>query len=49
VSRPGLDVEGILEARTAAQDPIDWGFLTRWAEAWGIAQRLEPYRRRFRT
>lgn len=42
------DVEGVFEARTAAQDPLDWGFLERWATAWGITDRLEPYRARFR-
>jgi hypothetical protein len=42
------DVEGILEARAAAGDALDWGFLDRWAEAWGIGHRLEPYRERFR-
>jgi hypothetical protein len=30
------DVESIFEARTAAGDPLDWAFLERWVEAWGI-------------
>jgi hypothetical protein len=42
------DVESILEARAAAGDTLDWSFLDRWAEAWGIEDRLEPYRERFR-
>ncbi len=41
-------VESIFEARAAAGDPLDWGFLDHWAEAWGISDRLEPYRVRFR-
>jgi hypothetical protein len=42
------DVEGIFEARAAARDVLDWTFLERWTEAWGISDRLEPYRRRFK-
>jgi hypothetical protein len=42
------DVESIFEARAAAGDALDWAFLDRWAEAWDIEDRLEPYGERFR-
>jgi hypothetical protein len=42
------DVEGIFEARAAARDVLDWTFLDRWTDAWGITDRLEPYRCRFK-
>jgi len=38
------DVEGIFEARQAAGETLDWRFLDEWAAAWGITDRLEPYR-----
>jgi hypothetical protein len=41
------DVEGIFQARRAAGDALDWTFLDRWAEEWGIGDRLAPYRARF--
>jgi hypothetical protein len=41
------DVESIFEARAAAGDALDWRFLERWAEAWGITDRLAVYRARY--
>ena len=41
------DVEAIFEARRAAGDRLDWGFLDDWATEWGIVDRLAPYRARF--
>jgi len=38
------DVEWIFEARQAAGDALDWHFLETWAAAWGIEDRLAPYR-----
>jgi hypothetical protein len=38
------DVEGIFEARQAAGERLDWQFLDEWAAAWGITDRLDPYR-----
>jgi hypothetical protein len=42
------DVDGIFEARQAAGERLDWQFLETWAAAWGIADRLEPYRAKYR-
>jgi hypothetical protein len=42
------DVEAIFEARRTAGDMLDWSFLDYWAVEWSIADRLAPYRRRFR-
>lgn len=42
------DVDSIFEARQAAGQPLDWGFLAHWAEEWGISDRLAPYESRFR-
>jgi hypothetical protein len=42
------DVESIFEARAAANDALDWSFLDQWAGEWGIADRLAPYRARYR-
>lgn len=41
------DVEGVFEARRAAGERLDWQFLEKWAEEWGIAARLAPYRLRY--
>ena len=41
------DVDAIFAARQAAAEPLDWPFLETWAEAWGIADRLDPYRRSY--
>jgi len=38
------DVESIFAAREAAGEALDWQFLDSWARAWGIMDRLEPYR-----
>ena len=42
------DVEGIFAARVSAGDALDWAFLDRWADEWGIADRLAPYRAQYR-
>ncbi len=41
------DTDAIFAARQAAGEPLDWQFLETWADAWGIADRLEPYRARY--
>jgi hypothetical protein len=41
------DVEGIFEARQAAGETLDWQFLEDWVAAWGIADRLQPYRLKY--
>jgi hypothetical protein len=41
------DVDSIFAARAAAGETLDWAFLEQWAEAWGIADRLAPYRVRY--
>lgn len=41
------DVDTIFAARAAAGEPLDWQFLDSWAEAWGVAHHLEPYRIRY--
>ena len=41
------DVEGIFAARQAAAEALDWQFLETWANAWGIMDRLDPYRLRY--
>ena len=38
------DVDAIFEARQAAGERLDWAFLEVWANAWGIAERLAPYK-----
>ncbi|MFN8626676.1 MAG: nucleotidyltransferase [Candidatus Binatia bacterium] len=38
------DIESIFAARQAAGEALDWQFLDSWAAAWGITDRLEPYR-----
>jgi hypothetical protein len=43
------DVESMFEARAAIAETLDWEFLDRWASEWGISERLEPYRVKFRT
>ncbi len=42
------DVESVFEARTAADDALDWVFLDRWTAAWGIADRLAVFGNRYR-
>ena len=42
------DVESIFAARASAGDVLDWAFLDRGADEWGIADRLAPYRARYR-
>jgi hypothetical protein len=41
------DVESIFAARRAAGERLDWAFLDEWAEAWGITERLAPYRAQY--
>lgn len=43
------DVDGIFAARAAAREKLDWRFLEAWADAWGIADRLAPYKTRYGT
>jgi len=38
------DVDAIFAARQAAGEQLDWAFLEVWANAWGIAERLAPYK-----
>jgi hypothetical protein len=42
------DVENIFEARASAGDALDWAFLDHWGDECGIADRLAPYRARYR-
>jgi hypothetical protein len=39
-----LDVEGIIRVRKMAGHRLDWAFLERWADDWGIRDRLEKLR-----
>lgn len=41
------DVKGIFEVRSAAGTVLDWKFLERWAQEWGIEEHLERYRKEF--
>jgi hypothetical protein len=41
------DIDAIFAARQAVAESLDWQFLETWAEAWGIADRLDPYRRAY--
>jgi len=41
------DVDAIFEARQMAGERLDWAFLEMWANAWGIPERLAPYKARY--
>jgi hypothetical protein len=35
------------EARQVAGERLDWAFLDMWVNAWGIPERLAPYKARY--
>lgn len=42
-----VDVDSIVETRLAANTPIDWELVRRWALDWGIEDRVDALRARF--
>lgn len=43
------DLEALFEARRESNTALDWDFIERWAEDWGIDDRLAPYRTRYKS
>ncbi len=45
-SRPkdSHDVQMVFDAAAQGRSSLDWAFLTKWADWWGISDRLEPFK-----
>ena len=44
VMTPRADIVAVVEAQRARSLEIDWAYVERWCEAWGIGSRLEGLR-----
>ena len=44
-----LDLRAVFEAAAESKRILDWAAIERWCDAWGIADRLAPWRNEFES